>query len=146
MLSGVSELPGAFILSGIATLQSGNSFSALDPDEDVHNHPTADLSRRAVIDGSVVEKGTFRNEPFYKVDLRISKFFDFGQARLEVLAEIFNLFNTKNFAVTDGSPTRTSSQMEYYQGDGVTPNPEFGLGGRALSIQRQLQIGIKFTY
>jgi hypothetical protein len=40
---------------------------------------------------------------FANVDLRFSKFFRFGPARAELIAQLFNIFNRANFAVPNNN-------------------------------------------
>ena len=79
------------------------------------------------------------------VDVRLVKYFRFGQrARIELIAEVFNLFNWGNFIVDDASDT-------FYLSGGVTPDPEFGIAGdRAegptFGFQRQFQLGARISF
>jgi hypothetical protein len=145
VFSGVVELPLDFKLSAIATAQSGSVYSAFDPDTGITNHPTATLSAYAVIDGQAAERNSFRGPALRNVDLRLVKFFDLGETtRIELIAEAFNVFNVGNFIV-GGATTN------YYQSDGVTPNPEFGLAGTrargaSFGFQRQFQLGARVSF
>ena len=62
----------------------------------------------------------------------------------QLLAELFNAFNFSNDVVTGATNT-------FYNSDGVTPNPEFGIaGGRAggpvFGNQRQWQLGARLLF
>jgi hypothetical protein len=143
--SGVVELPGDFLVSGIGTFRSGGRYHALDPDRDLVNHPGVDFSARAVVDGRLTQWFEFRGPSFKNVDLRVNKFFDIGKVRLEGILEIFNLFNWGNFRVATGGTQR------YYLSDGVTLNPEWGVPARRFDSptfgnQRQIQLGIRVQY
>ncbi len=49
-------------------------------------------------DGSVTQRNTGRKDnAFSALDLRAAKYFGFGGSRLEVIFEVFNLFNANNF-------------------------------------------------
>ncbi|MFQ5793383.1 MAG: hypothetical protein ACE5JI_23170, partial [Acidobacteriota bacterium] len=115
-----------------------------DPNTRITNHPTATLRARAVIDGRLSGRNEFRGPSLKNVDIRLTKFFDLGELRIEGIFEAFNIFNTGNFIVTGAT-------QDFYLRDGVTGNPEFGIaGGRAegptFGKQRQFQLGIRISY
>lgn len=62
---------------------------------------------------------------FANVDLRASKFFQLGRYRLEVIAQLFNVFNTANFAVPSGNLTAandTNGRPLFGQPASLSPN------------------------
>ena len=89
VVTGMVQLPWDVQISGILNYQSGTPFTAVDVDD--RNTPIRGFNRtgcgfpifncpnyRAVIDGGVVGRNTFRNESIQTVDVRIGKFFRFG--------------------------------------------------------------------
>ena len=81
-----------------------------------------------------------RNAPWTNLDLRLTRRFQLGGARVEALFEVFNLLNTGAFRVGH------ADQQEVFQNDGVTPNPEFGLAGVLAGAPRQAQLGLRVAF
>ena len=143
--SGLFDLPFGFRASGIFTAQSGSPWTALDPEAGYHNHPGFDVGpgesqARAVVDGALVPVNGERNEARMNFDFRLTRRFRFGEVEVEALFEVFNVLNRNTFAVDDGN------RRYYYLDDGVTRNPEFGLGGDLVGAQRQAQLGLRFVF
>lgn len=70
-----------------------------------------------------------RGESFSQLDLRVAKTFTFGQFGLEVLAEMFNVFDAENGAVYDSSGATAAYAGDPLQGE-----------------QRLVQLGARFTF
>ena len=143
--SGVGELPGGVQISGILTVQSGSPFTALDPTVGFHNHPGFSVGpsgsqARAVVAGRLAPSNGERNEMLRNVDLRLTKRIAAGDATVEAMFEVFNVFNTGTFRVGN------FDQQEVTLADGVTTNPEFGLGSALVKPQRQMQLGFRFLW
>ncbi len=85
-----------------------------------------------------------RRAPFSQMNLRVSKSFRFyGTARLEAIAEVFNLFNAKNPALpltsqrvntTTGAQQASFMQPVAYAGDFQQPEQQVGQIGFRLSF------------
>ena len=143
--SGVFHLPAGFQASGIFTAQSGSPWTALDPAVGFHNHPgfavgPSGAQARAVVGGALVPVNGERNEPWTNLDLRLTKRFGLGPARVEALFEVFNVLNGAAFRVGN------ADQREVFLDDGATPNPEFGLAGALAGAQRQAQLGVRIVF
>ena len=143
--SGVFHLPAGFQASGIFTAQSGSPWTALDPAVGFHNHPgfavgPSGAQARAVVGGALVPVNGERNEPWTNLDLRLTKRFGLGPARIEALFEVFNVLNGAAFRVGN------ADQREVFLDDGATPNPEFGLAGALAGAQRQAQLGVRIVF
>ena len=143
--SGIVNLPIGFQASGIFTAQSGSPYTALDPAVGLHNHPgfavgPSGAHARAVVAGALVPLNGERNDPWTNLDLRITKRFGLGNFRIEALAEVFNVLNAAAFRVAG------ADQQEVFLGDGVTPDPEFGLAGALVGAQRQAQLGLRIVF
>ncbi len=143
--SGVFDLPLGLQASGIFTAQSGSPFTALDPAVGFHNHPgfavgPSGAHARAVVGGALVPLNGERNDPWTNLDVRLTKRFGLGPARVEALFEVFNVLNDAAFRVGN------ADQQEVFTGDGVTPNPEFGLAGALVGAQRQAQLALRIVF
>ena len=139
VVTGMVQLPADFQVSGIVNYQSGTPYTAIDSSLywshcgslGVCNDPYA------VIDGLLVGRNTFRNESIQTVDLRIGKFFRFGDGlRLDVFAEAFNVFDQHSFAVC-------GSQLNVR--GGVVPD-DFGVPCGRVTSWRQMQLGARFSF
>ena len=142
VLSGFVMLPLDIKLGGIFEYRSGRPFTAHDPSVDFaycgfsslgFNCPDA----RAVVDGQVVERNSFRNESVTRFDMRVSKFFDFGDWNLDVFAEVFNLFDENSFEVDGGFGGIAQRDPS---------NSEFGLGDDLITTPRQWQLGVRVSF
>ncbi len=147
VLSGIFDLRWGFQIAPILQLASARPYSNFPSS----NNPAAgDINRDGVFndresrdgnDQHHVPPGTFRGDDFKQVNLRISKFFKWGEQRkLGLFFEMFNLFNTANygnsFDGTTGSPNFKK------------PTNFFGATGfsEPLGIPFQAQIGARFTF
>ncbi len=86
VVSGLVDLPGGLRLSGAAEYRSGTPWTATDQDVDFTycgsgfgNCPDA----RAVINGQLVARNSFRNDSVQKVDMRLTKSFSIGKVDLD---------------------------------------------------------------
>lgn len=72
-----------------------------DPTNYLANKGTSAANLRAGVDAGtlkMLDYNTVRGQNFFQVDLRVSKFFKFGERqKLEILAQFFNLANRSNF-------------------------------------------------
>ena len=145
MASGIFSLPLDLTASAIFTAQSGSPFTALDPLVGFHNHPGFAVGphgaqTRAVVDGRLAPANGERNAPWTNLDLRLTRRFRLGGARVEALLEVFNLLGASAFRVGH------ADQQEVFLSDGVTPNPEFGLAGVLAGASRQAQLGLRVAF
>jgi hypothetical protein len=99
------------------------------------------------------ERGSFTGEPSKTVDFRVARSFGLGGGRkLQLSADLFNVFNWEQFAVSTGYgtyPWRVNA-------DGSIPAmPDFNLPGagatfgtktRVINQVRQAQLGVRFTF
>ena len=138
----VTDVPIKYIMgiqfSGLATLATGRPFN--------RNISTPQ--------GAVTEFGASRapNQDFiipgafaYRtLDLRLRKdFLDVGGNRLGVTADLFNVYNSKNF----GCYSDFYGSVAVVNGQNVfTPNAGFGTPNCTLSDPRRLQIGMTYDF
>jgi hypothetical protein len=76
-----------------------------------------------------VSRNSARGDDFWQVDARLSKVFGSGTRRIELIAEVFNLFNHSNWTAFDG----------------VVRNTTFGRPTDA-SAPREVQLGIRVDF
>ncbi len=139
VFTGVAELPLDFKLSGIVSLQSGTPWTALAGDTRLSNYPGRNgPTPRAVVGGKLVDKNSFRDEGIYNVDMRITKFFDIMDFRVEAFGEVFNLLNTNSFSVCfrESQPFDRSGNA----------NENFGIPCSQVTDQRQFQFGARVSF
>jgi hypothetical protein len=87
-------------------------------------------------DGPCATVNCSRRAPFSQVNMRISKGFRMARARIEAIAEVFNLFNARNpaLSLTQNASATNFMQPAAYAGD--TNQPE----------QRVGQVGFRITF
>ncbi len=144
VLSGVFDLPWGFQVSPILQLASARPYSifpscgACDINKDgVAN----DRETRDGNDQNQLPPATERGDKFSQVNVRLSKYFTFGEKRkLGFFFEAFNVFNTANFG----------NQFQNVVGadDFKLPVNFFGATGfsEPLGIPFQAQFGIRFSF
>lgn len=139
VITGHVELPVGFRLSGIVEYRSGWPWTPRDPDRELQNYPGGNgPAPRAILGGAVTGRNSRRNESVQKVDLRLAKRFAAGRWEIELLGEVFNLFDANSFTVggSQREPTDRAGQ----------PNPEFGIPGNLVTSQRQYQLGARLSF
>jgi len=140
-LSTTYRAPLGLNVSGIFRYRSGIPFTAFyvagnDLNGDGYNNELAP---------GVAHVNTERGDSFSQFDLRLSKEFTFGGSYgVELIGEIFNLFNSRN-------PTRPDGSAFVNAGGTITPNPNFGqptifAGDPLQGEQRLAQLGVRFRF
>ncbi len=81
-----------------------------------------------------------RADGFFQMDLRVAKNFDWGRYRLELIGEVFNLFNRTNFNFRPVTVNRTVTPEDVGK-----PVDGFATATEAFD-PRQIQFGIKFDW
>jgi hypothetical protein len=144
VLSGVFDLPWSFQVSPILQLASARPYSILPSCGacDINKDGVAnDRETRDGNDQNQLPPATERGDKFSQVNVRVSKFFNFGEKRkLGLFFEAFNVFNTANFG----------NQFQNVVGakDFKLPVNFFGATGfsEPLGIPFQAQFGIRFSF
>jgi hypothetical protein len=87
-------------------------------------------------DGPCATVNCSRRAPFSQVNLRVSKGFALGHARIEAIGEVFNMFNAKNpsLALTQNTSAPTFMQPAFYAGDVGQPEQRVGQVGFRLTF------------
>ena len=147
--SAVYDLPAQFQVGGIIRAASGIPINFLLSDD--HNSdgffndrpdlgPNGEFLPPPADRPGNLPRNFGRGESFFQVDVRFAKNFLFGDRyKLELLAEIFNLFNRTNFNFRAGTVNRFI--------DFSDPSSLANLGtATEVFDPRQVQFGIKFNF
>ena len=139
----VFQLPAGFTFSTLMNLQSGYPFtvtSGLDDNGDTNRNDYAVISdsNRALVQGAghdladgLQERNSARQPKQFNMDIRFSKGFDFGRpGNIELLFEVFNLFNYTTRATSNGQVS----------------SPNFGFLNQVLFNPRQIQLGLRYRF
>ena len=131
VLSGIFQLPADFQVSALFQGESARPLSAITFQDANGNGEIRDFVSGP--NGEPPGRGNFRGDPTYILDLRVAKFFRFGEAKnLQLMFEVFNLFNHVNWG-------RNFER--------VTESPNFGLPtGELWTNQLQVQLGVRFSF
>lgn len=140
VVTGMIQLPADFQISGILNYQSGTPYTLVDSGVDFAYCSSVGWNcpdYRAVMNGVVVGRNTERNESIQTIDLRVGKFFRFGDGlRLDVFVEAFNLFDQNSFGVGFGQRNIRN---------GNVPD-DLGIPDFLTTRPRQVQIGGRFSF
>jgi len=140
-LSGLYRGPWDLNLSGIFRYHSATPYTAWDGVTD-----KASDSYLFDLAPGVAHVNTLRGDSFSQLDVRLAKAFKFGgNYGVELIGEIFNLFNAKNPVGFVGREFVLNSAGE------KVPNPNFGqpsafAGDPGLGEQRLAQLGLRLTF
>jgi hypothetical protein len=114
-LSTVYQAPWGINVSGILRYRSATPYTAY-----VTNDPNGDGFKFDLPPG-VSHVNAVRGSSFSQLDLRLSKVFNVGPVGLELIGEVFNLFNEKNPAgyinVVDANGNSVGLKPTFYSGD-----------------------------
>jgi hypothetical protein len=147
VLSGTYTLPAQFALSAILTAASGRPYSPLagfDLNGDGNGGAfPPDRARRVPSDPTTsVGRNSEVTDAIANVDLRASKMITLGRTRLELILDVFNLFNRTNFI----EDTNQSSFAIF--GTGAYPDNPLPTYGRYTLTDppRQVQLAAKIAF
>lgn len=159
--TGIFDLGYGFTLSSLLTTRSGFPYTAVFGDD--FNGDGNEDNDRAIVDGKLVSRNSFRQPNFFNLDLRLLKDFRFGENyRLAFSAEVFNVFRNKNKAFgADAISVFCTSNIDNAganpYGYNITcpedmyPSKEAGVAFTAPNTNRfggprQLQLGVRFSF
>ncbi len=140
--STVVDLPGRFLVSAILVTRSGFPFTPVIG-SDVQRDGN-DENDRAIIDGRVVARNSFRQPSFFNLDLRLMKSFGtISGRRLDLLVEAFNVTraSNRNFGNDAISVYGTPSSPVLTAGQALFAPSTARFGG-----PRQLQLGLRVNF
>ncbi len=100
VVSSVARLPFDIQLGSIVAAMSAPPYNITTG---VDSNGDRDVNERPIENGVMIPPFSGRGDSYFSFDLRASKTVPIGRARVEVLWEMFNLFNTKNFGGFDGN-------------------------------------------
>jgi hypothetical protein len=139
VVSGMLALPGDFRLSGIVLAASARPWTpGCDCDfngdgQIASNGPSGSRTFNSFNGDRVEPRGSRRGDPTYSVDVRVSKLLPLGgEARLELMFEVFNLFDAANFG-----------QNIF---DNVDDPERFGTPINIITPPRTAQIGVRLQF
>ena len=140
VVTGMIQLPADFQISGIVNYQSGTPYTLVDSGVDFAYCSSVGWNcpdYRAVMNGVVVGRNSERNESIQTIDLRLGKFFRFGDGlRLDVFIEAFNLFDQNSFGVGFGQRNVRNGNV----------SDDFGIPSFLTTRPRQMQVGGRFSF
>jgi hypothetical protein len=143
VVSGIFDLPMGFQVAPIFQIASPRAYSIFPSCVcDINRDGvTVDRESRDGNDQHHLPPNTVRGDNFQQLNVRVSKFFNFGEQRkLGLFFEAFNVFNTANFG------------REFQN---VTGSPDFGKPvnffgatgfSEPLGIPFQAQLGVRFSF
>jgi hypothetical protein len=144
VISGIFDLPAGFQVAPIFQLASARPYSILPA------CGVCDINRDGVSvdressdgnDQHPVGLNTERGDNFQQLNVRVSKFFNFGETKkLGLFFEAFNVFNTANFGREFQNVSKTP--------DFGRPTNFFGATGfsEPIGIPFQAQLGVRFSF
>lgn len=161
-VSGVVDLGWGFTLSGILIARSGFPYTARIIDGEDFQNDGNDANDRAIVNGKVVGRNTFRQPSFFNLDLRLLRAFKFGETKsLAFSAEVFNVTRSPNrgfgvdaisdFCTTNPALVDTQNRLNITCPSGTSPSILAGVPYTAPSTARfggprQLQLGVRFSF
>jgi hypothetical protein len=150
VLNGTYNLPWGFQASGIWKIASGQPYDAQITGGDVNG----DGARHDRLPGD--HRNDQLSNMYNRFDLRLSKVFNFGPVGVTLIAEVFNLFNRRNY---DPGQPGTAGGYDNHRcldtdvtasGQCVNPNPSFGTPGPPgfpdNFSQRELQFAARISF
>lgn len=144
--SGLVDLGYGFTLSGVLITRSGFPYTAVIGSD--QQNDGNDDNDRAIVNGRVVGRNTFRQPNFFNLDLRLLKGFKFGEKmRLDLSAEVFNV--TRNSNKNFGNDAISVFGPPLANGNPSDPNagiPLFAPSTARFGGPRQLQLGVRFVF
>jgi hypothetical protein len=124
VLNSVWDLSWGLKTSSTVEWRTGTPFSAFTG---MDSNGDGQLTDRPIINGILLLRNSFRQPNHFQHDLRVMKRFSLGEERnLHLSAELFNLWNTKNFLYT-ANPNEQGpvGAIGSLWGPGQTPLPTF---------------------
>jgi hypothetical protein len=138
----VAEMPSGFTAGAILFARTGTPYTAIvgfDTQNDAN-----DENDRAIVNGQVVGRNSYRQPSFFDLDLRLLKGFRFGDNReIALIAEVFNVTRAANlnFGVDGVGPFGTPAQPVATAGQ-----PLFAPSTARFGGPRQMQLGMRVVF
>jgi len=149
VVSGGVYLPYGFMVSGYVFARSGFPYSAYHRWFDLNGDGYQE-SERSVIETDGVyyhyPRNTFRQPSFVTTNLRLSKSFSLGSGtEVEILGEVFNLFNRANWYTTQWKLSTGCDYAWYGEWIQCRTFDDFGENNH-VGRPRQYQLGLRFRF
>jgi hypothetical protein len=152
--SGSFDLPGGFQVAGIFELRSGLPFSAFTG---VDSNRDGQFTDKPIVNGVPLLRNAFRQPKYFNTDVRVSKFFPITERHRVILAaDLFNLFNRRNWAYNVSTNESSTTALGSRWGTGQTPLPTFqsiylpdgtlNTGGARVGNPFQMQLSLKYNF
>jgi carboxypeptidase family protein/TonB-dependent receptor-like protein len=141
-LNTLADLPGGLMAGAILFARTGTPYTPIigfDTQNDAN-----DENDRAIINGHVVGRDSFRQPALFDLDVRLLKAFRFSSGReFELIAEVFNVTRALNlnFGVDAVSPSGTPAQPV-----ATARQPLFAPSTARFGGPRQLQLGMRLVF
>jgi len=133
-LGGIFALPADFQFSTLVLGESGRALSAYSSQDLNGNGRRPSLDFTEGPNGEPAGRGNFRGDPTVTFDIRIAKFFRFGEDKnIQAFFETFNLFNRVNKGRNFEQTFESAAFGQWNQG-GLETN------------QLQMQLGVRFQF
>lgn len=155
ILYSVWELPWGLKTSSTIEWRTGSPFSAFTGKD---SNGDGQLTDRPIIAGVPILRNSFRQPNYFQHDLRVLKGFILGEGKtINLSAELFNLWNTKNYLFTaNPNEQGPAGAIGSLWGPGQAPLPTFrakylpdgSLNSNGLYVNApfQLQLALKFQF
>jgi hypothetical protein len=135
---GISKVFSNFTLSPVLSINSARPFNLLvGSDLNGDRHSTTD---RPVGAG----RNTGIGPAFWTVDLRLTRSIPIGDAKIEVMGEAFNVFNTLNFKSVNNSVGNMAGPFRRHGDPSLSPSQPFGF--TSAFDARRIQLGVRATF
>ena len=136
------DVPGGFTAGAILFARTGTPFTPIigfDTQNDAN-----DDNDRAIINGHVAGRNSFRQPSFFDLDLRLLKAFHFGTGReIELIAEAFNVTRARNLYF---GPDSISAYGTAAQPVATAGQPLFAPSTARFGGPRQVQLGTRLVF
>jgi hypothetical protein len=122
VVNGIWEVGGGFQVSGLGYYGAGNRDASFWGGDE--RGTGADFSQRLRPNGTIVERNSFIQPDEKRVDMRLQQRVPLGgRAAIDLIAEVFNLFNANNFTLITEEGASDFGEPE----DGQFRTMQFGL-------------------
>jgi len=135
---GISKVLSNFTLSPVLSINSARPFNLLTGnDQNNDRHSTTD---RPIGAG----RNTGIGPGFWTLDLRLTRSVPVGDAKIEIIGEAFNVFNTLNYKSVNNTVGNISGPFRREGDPSLSPSQPFGFTS-ALDARR-IQLGVRATF
>jgi hypothetical protein len=152
--SGSFDMPLGFLISGLLEWRTGLPFS---PFTGVDSNRDSQFTDKPIINGVPLLRNSFRQPNLFNADVRVSKSIPITEGhRVIIAADMFNLFNTRNFtyavSTNESSTTALGSRWGTGQNPAATfrtiylPDGSLNTGGARVGRPFQLQLSARYNF